>query len=292
MSAHTVFDRDTFAQPRLDLATRNVRAVLIAGDQIDSPGLPAPSAARSLDIVETDLKTRFETAATRIDRLRGPLTKHRVARALEAMSRLVQRDELFVVMFAGHGTPSHGAAREEGWALTADDVFTDHDLATALCPLVAGVDTVVVSNCCFGEGMFRAARVGRPLGHRASAQAPMVCISASGAHDLVKLTKLVDLASETVAAATAQRSYRQLAETFAARAVAGCTFHVDARPARRLDDAVLSHRHPGITPAPAASPDVTAPSRPIASFEHPHDHFRARHVRTRAALAHRRVRAQ
>ncbi|HEU4728669.1 MAG TPA: hypothetical protein VFT22_12285 [Kofleriaceae bacterium] len=44
----------------------------------------------------------------------------------------------------------------------------------------------------------------------------------------------------TVTAAAARLSDRELAASFARTAVAGATFHVEARPIDRLDDRVLS----------------------------------------------------
>src|SRR5262249_20077975 len=122
------------------------------------------------------------------------------------------------------------------------------------------VDTVVLSDCCFGEGLFQVEH----LGDQPSAQQPrnsaMVCISAAGKDNLVELRKLANLARQTVAAADAMQSYRQLASTFAAQPVAGCTFHVDARPAHRLDDLVLT---------PERRRPVTVGQRPVKPNRRP-----------------------
>jgi hypothetical protein len=213
---------------------------LIAGDQVGSPGLPTPGATDSLDIIEQDIKSRFSAGGTRIERLVGRPTKQLVMDAFDKLRAIAKSDELLVVMFAGHGRPETASQRAQAWSLTGDEVFTDRDLATTLLRFPARLDTVVISNCCYGEGLFRVENRGRRRHGRAPQNPPMVCISGAGTNGLVELTRLTNLARELVAAAGARQSYRQLSETFAATAAAGQTFHVDARPASRLGDLVMS----------------------------------------------------
>lgn len=220
--------------------TRNVRAILIAGDQVGAPGTPTLGAGDSLDIIEHDLTSRFSPGDVKIDRLGIRPTNKLVMNSFKAMTKLVKSDELFVVMFAGHGKGASSSAPGQAWSLTGDEVFTDLDLATALLEFPRRVDTVVISNCCYGEGIFRVDALGHRLAEHLPRNSPMVCVSAAGKNDLVEVAKLVNLASETVAAAVARQSYTQLSINFAAQAVAGCEFHVDARPPSRRSELVLS----------------------------------------------------
>lgn len=291
------------AQREHAVTQRNVRAILIAGDQVGYPGTPTPGAIDSLDIIEHHFTNRFAASNAKIERLAGRPTRQLVVNVLQSMTEITKSGELFVVMFAGHGTASSGAQPSQSWSLTAGEAFTDIDLAIALGSLRPGVDTVVLSDCCFGEGLFQVEHRGdlpsrlRPRNH------PMVCISAAGTDNLVELTKLANLARQTVAAADAKHSYRQLSSTFAAQAVAGGTFHVDARPAWRLDDLVLSpvravttgrrpvepHRRPPARGARTGLLDdldrpgpMVRASAPIEDF---HEENRGRHVQNSAAPA-------
>lgn len=219
---------------------RNVRAILIAGDQIDCPGTPTPGALDSLNIIEQHLVSRFAPGDVKIERLGRRPSRQLVVDAFQSMAKIAKTEEMLVVMFAGHGAAAGGMQHSPSWLLTVDEAFTSVDLAMALDALPPGVDTVVLSDCCFGEGLFDVTDLGKLPSRLQPRNSPMVCISAAGRNHLVELAKLANLATQTVAAADAMHSYRQLARTFAARAVAGCTFHVDARPAHRLDDLVLS----------------------------------------------------
>jgi hypothetical protein len=222
------------------LARRSIRSILIAGDQVGRPGQPAPGATSSLDIIEQYIRGRFGPAQAEIDRLPGRPTRHLVTNALATMAKLIKPEELFVIMFAGHGIGASSSRSAQSWSLTEGEAFSDRDLATALRALPRGVDTVVINNCCFGEGLFEVDRHDHPSAEQQQRPPPMVSISAAGERDLVQLTKLVDLAGQIVTAAAAGQSYRQLSEAFAASAVAGGTFQVDARPAYRFEDRVLS----------------------------------------------------
>lgn len=228
--------------PDIDVAVadRNVRAILIAGDQVGAPGTPTPGASASLDVIEHDLRSRFRSSDVAIARLDPRPTRLCVAAAFDRLKPIIRTGELFVVMFAGHGQPPDEVQPAHAWSLTRGESFTDIDLARALLQLPAGVDTVVISNCCYGEGLFATECLARRRLGPVSRGASMVCISAAGKRNLVELSRLVNLARATVSAAAARRSYRELAASFARTAVAGATFHVDARPIDRLDDLVLS----------------------------------------------------
>jgi hypothetical protein len=223
-----------------EVGPRNLRVILIAGDQVGSPGTPTPGAIDSLDIIEQHLTARFAAGDARIERLGRRPSRQLVVNAFQSMAKIVKSEDLFVVMFAGHGIAASSVQHAQSWSLTNGEAFTDIDLATALLALPPRVDTVVLSDCCFGEGLFQVERVGDLPSGEPPRNSPMVCISAAGKDSLVALTKLTNLARQTVAAADAMHSYRQLSDTFAAQAVAGGTFHVDARPAHRLDDLVLN----------------------------------------------------
>lgn len=245
----------------LDIAQRNVRAILIAGDQVGCPGTPTPGAMDSLDIIEQHLVSRFAPGDVKIERLARCPSKQLVVNAFQSMTKIAKCEELFVVMFAGHGAAAGNMQQSQSWSLAAGESFTDVDLAIALGSLRPGVDTVVLSDCCFGEGLFQVEQRGDlPSGLRPR-ESPMVCISAAGTNNLVELTKLANLARQTVAAADAMHSYRQLSSTFAAQAVAGGTFHVDARPACRLDDLVLSPERPVTTGRRSIAPNRRPPAR-------------------------------
>jgi hypothetical protein len=221
-------------------AGRNIRSILIAGDQVGRPGEPTPGAMSSLDIIEQHIRARFTLEHAELERLPRRPSRHLVTNALTTMTKIVKPEELFVIMFAGHGIGATSVQPAQCWSLTEGEAFSDCDLAAALRELPHSVDTVVINNCCFGEGLFEVGSHNHPSAEQRGKDSPMVSISAAGERDLVELTKLVDLAGQTVAAAAAGQSYRQLSEAFAATAVAGGTFQVGARPACRLEDRVLS----------------------------------------------------
>ena len=132
--------------------TRRVSAILIAGDDIGGGAL-APGAAPAVDIVEQDLGTRFAGRIRRLVRLERP-TKQDVHDAFAALRPDIAHDELFVVMFAGHGAKPNQSTPGQSWFLTAHQRFDDVALADELLALRAGVDSVVISDCCYGEGFF------------------------------------------------------------------------------------------------------------------------------------------
>jgi hypothetical protein len=239
---------------QIDVAagTRRVFALLIAGDQVGSPGTPTPGALAALAIIDRDLRARFNAGAA-IEQLGGAPTRLRVLSAFARLQAVVRRDDLLVVMFAGHGVEADPRAAQpaQAWSLTANETFTDFDLATALLGCPAGVDIVVICDCCYGEGFFvpgdgaqdlqQQRRDARGAVWQSVAEAsPMVCISAASDIGMVSLAKLAELAIETVRAAAAGESYAELAHAFDEHKLTGREFHVDARPAERLGDAVLA----------------------------------------------------
>jgi len=242
---------DPWARP--DPPARPARALLIAGDQAGSPGTPTPGAMAALAVVASDLQLRFASAGVEIETLCTAPTKQHVMTGFAKLLTTVRPNDLLVVMFAGHGKEPdpRDAQPAQAWSLTDDQDFTDLELATALLAFPTGVDVVVICDCCYGEGFFEAGavlpeRLQRLRDTRDRAwqdvanNSPMVCISAASDVGQVTLTKLVELANDTVAAAAAGHSYAQLATTFDQNKLTGREFHVDARPAERLGDAVLS----------------------------------------------------
>jgi hypothetical protein len=239
---------------QIDIAveTRRAFALLIAGDQAGSPGVPTPGALPALAIIDRDLRARFSAGAA-IEQLGGAPTRLRVLSAFARLQAVVQRDDLLVVMFAGHGVEADPRATRpaQAWSLTANETFTDFDLATALLGCPPGVDIVVICDCCYGEGFFVPGDGSQDLQQQrrdargatwqtVAENGPMVCISAASDSGVVSLAKLPELAIETVRAAAAGQSYAELARAFDAHKLTGREFHVDARPADRLGDAVLA----------------------------------------------------
>lgn len=156
-----------------------------------------------------------------------PVTRAAVLRAIEAARPAA--GELFVLMFSGHGLPADAAHPSASWALCTEEL-TAIDLARQLQRLPAGVDTVVINDCCYGRGLYLAGVEPRP---------PMVSISAAGEDAIVLHAVAAELLSEIEAAAEHGASYRVLQQRFRARRFTGRDFHVDARPPERLDRAVL-----------------------------------------------------
>lgn len=232
--------------------TRRVCAIAIEGDQTHCPGTPTPGATEAVDVLVADLAARFAGNCLAIERLRDRPTNRAVHAAFTRMRALLAPGDLFIVMFAGHGAELPGWDEAQVWALADGETFTDGELATELRALGCDVDCVVISDCCYGGGFFER---GTPLpdpdnlaqSTAYSAQpenGPMVCISAANEDELVTLTKLLNLARETVAAANAELTYAELAAAFAKFAVTGRTFRVEARPRERIHHRVLSTRAP------------------------------------------------
>jgi hypothetical protein len=250
-----------FLEPAGGVVLRKVRAILIAGDQPGVPGTATPNANEALDILETDLNRRFQGGSVAIERLGTRSTKDLIDDVFRKMVPIVNDGDLFVVMFAGHGQEAAGDTHAQAWMLSGNQVYTDKDLAAALGLFPKALDTVVISDCCFGQGMLRVGdsdldesdqedielqRQSKILPDLLPRQCdqPMVCISAASPQAHVMLTNLDDLAREIVRAAARQQSYRQLSDHFQKTKVAGRAFHVDARPVKRLGDLVLSTSMP------------------------------------------------
>ena len=260
---------------------RRAHAILIAGMEVRDPSAPTPNAEAAIDIVLDDLQTRFADQLAHL-RLVGP-TQQAVAVAFDKLRDDIVPGDLFLVMFAGHGVEAMGAQRAQGWWLAERERLDDVELASLLLRLPAETDVVVISDCCHGARMFHAgarhARPAPPTNGRLEAlsrgfasklhakgtvrDSPMVCISA--ATNLVRIAHLADLARETVAAAD-RHSYGELDAKFRATHRAGRSFLVDARPAERLTDTVLSREPPPrfnaalVAPRSPRTPPTPAPA--------------------------------
>jgi hypothetical protein len=202
-----------------------------------------------------------------------PVTKAAVLAAFEAARPAP--GELFVVLFFGHGIPADAEHPYQSWALTAEEL-TDVELARQLQSLPAGVDTVVISNCCYGRGFLHAGPrsfdlggagadgaaaeaaevVAAPspaelqqlsrafaIGLQEAVDSPMVCISAAGngvdTEGGVLNAVAAQLVNEVMAAAERGMSYGALDAKFRTRRHAGREFYVDARPPEHLHRIVL-----------------------------------------------------
>lgn len=247
--------------------TRSVHAILIIGDDAETAGTPAPGAAPAALIIDADLQKRFE--APDIVRLHNRPSQAQVHKAFATMRRRVSRGELFVVLFAGHGDTPHAPGQGQLWYLSHCEWFDDNQLADELLKLPDGVDIVVISDCCYGEGFFtrgptklrrdladERALTGaerkllnvqsRALGDslfaafkQVSKDSPMVCISAASKDDEVATVELPHLTGRTASASAHQATYAALKADFEAHRPAGAVFHVDARPDDRFRDRVL-----------------------------------------------------
>ena len=242
--------------------TRGARGVLIAVPETAwAKGGAVEEAVPTAAELRAFLEQRFSDA--RIELVAPgpgrPVTKTAVFEAFEAARPAA--GELFVVMFFGHGLPADDEYPYQSWALTTEEL-TDLDLAGQLQLLPDGVDTVVISDCCYGRGFLyagprklelelgaRAAPVLRQLsrafvtGLQGVVDSPMVCISAAGngreSCGAVLRSAAPQLVNEIKAAAERGESYRALDEKFRRNRTSGRQFHVDARPAERLDQVVL-----------------------------------------------------
>jgi hypothetical protein len=245
--------------------TRAARAVLLAVPETAwAPDDAVPGAIPAANALGDFLARRF--AATTIARVTpeaGPVTK---AAVFDAFARARPAPgELFVVLFYGHGLPASADHPYQGWALSTEEL-TDRELAAQLHRLPRGVDTIVLSDCCYGRGIHTAGPRGGVMGApvalaadaqrrqlwqlseafslrlRAVASAPMVCISAAGhsAHRGAVLQAVAaQLVTEVTSAAERGLSYRDLEEKFRREQFAGREFYVDARPADRMEHLVL-----------------------------------------------------
>jgi len=240
--------------------TRDVHALLIAGDKLDRPGTPTAYAEDALKNIDRDLRTRF--SSPKIQPLSRGTTVEDVNRAFYAMAPAA--GDLVIVMFAGHGDEPNSTRPSQSWYLTEDQYFTDGDLADRLLELDPGIDAVVISDCCYGQGFFhvgvlmfpgktlaqierlllraQSRALARTLGQRWSREqrdSPMVCISAASKAGSVTGSNLPDLTAKTVDAAVQRESYSRLNARFTSYTPTGGTYFVDARPPARMGDIVL-----------------------------------------------------
>lgn len=182
------------------------------------------------------LEQRFPGAA--IERV-APAPGRPVTRAVVSDAFAAARPaagDLFIVLFFGHGVPASERRPDPRWALTAEELG-GADLAGHLGALPVGVDTVVISVCCYGRDVRGAS--GPPGGEGP----PVVWISASGGGPsgggVVLRAVAAQFLDEVRDAAERGASYRALGQGFSARRFAGREFHVDAWPPERLDRIVL-----------------------------------------------------
>ena len=136
--------------------TRTVRALLAAA--ANRPSRSPPSYfVDGVHTVEDFLRER-DFAAHHLDvRVEGTvepsISRAQFKSALRGLVDTAQPGELAVIMFGGHGDDGELLHPEEGWVFP-DGIFTDTDLAKALVRFRPGVEKVVVSDCCYGGGMF------------------------------------------------------------------------------------------------------------------------------------------
>lgn len=174
-----------------------------------------------------------------------PVTRAAASDAFAAARPAV--GDLFVVLFFGHGVPASELRPDLRWALTTEELG-GADLSRHLGALPAGVDTVVISVCCYGRdprgATGPAGGDGGDSGTAGRAEGPpVVWISASGdgrsGGGVVLRAVAAQLLDEVRDAAERGASYRTLGQGFRARRFAGREFHVDAWPPERLDRVVL-----------------------------------------------------
>lgn len=134
--------------------TRRASAILIVGDDLDTPGTPAPGAGSAVDIIEQDLGKRFAGQLGGVVRLPQRARKQDVLGAFAQLRPTVASGELFIVMFAGHGAKPDRSTPAQSWYLSEHELFSDLELADELLALRDDVDAVVISDCCYGEGFF------------------------------------------------------------------------------------------------------------------------------------------
>ena len=277
---------------------RRVRALLIAGYDVDSdqPGDVTPNADEALRAIEADLRTRFADSQIQIETLTMP-TADQVGTAMDALRAHTQGGDLFLVMFAGHGEDAVGAQLSQAWMLSPSELFTDAALALELLKLADGIDAVVISDCCYGEGFFsvgptiapthglpppelsdlekleKLRRQSQLLGSQLASvwdklrdddNSAMVCIAAASASGVsstgyVETDNLPLLATQTAHAADVQQTYAMLRTTFRNSEAVGRSFYVDARPVARINNIVLGTAAPSQA---STSGDLPGPIEP------------------------------
>lgn len=134
--------------------TRSAIALLIAGTDSGGVTTLAPGSTPAVASVGDDLRWRFAERLVRIAPLDGP-SRRQVLDAFADLRASVAAGDLFVVMFAGHGAKPAQPTSGQQWYLSPGEFFDDVELADQLLALDPGVDAVVISDCCYGEGFFR-----------------------------------------------------------------------------------------------------------------------------------------
>ncbi|MBS1120777.1 MAG: Caspase domain [Deltaproteobacteria bacterium] len=203
-----------------------LRAILIG---VPTPDATTPAFAAADAIVERMdrfLKSRFEDA--QIVRLGAATRKQDVLDAFATMATALADNTRFVVLFAGHGIAAQEGHELEAWALNGDE-FTEDDLAAALVPFRT-TDNIVISDCCFGGGMFAG-------GHH---EFPLTSIAAAGADGFVIASIADQLIEEIIAAATGRWTYARLAEQFRTTAFTGRAFEIVTRPPGNMELEILA----------------------------------------------------
>lgn len=232
---------------------RAAHALLIGAPNHDGLEPKIINASKAIDTMQSFLSRRFSISPTVL--YDSDATRKRVLEALDRIVARARRKDLVVVMFAGHGKEVTVRGRlYQAWALAGSDHLTDAELATALAR--PGVDCVVMSDCCLGQGMFTAgddAARALKLQKQATAFAPtqalrkknqknvdMVCISSASSGRYVITAMIGAIEEQTVSFANEQRTYAELDAHFDRTAASDAAFNVDARPPRRLTDQVLA----------------------------------------------------
>jgi hypothetical protein len=140
--------------------TRQARAILVGASETgSSPSVP--SAIGVVDEIATHLTQQFGANVSLVKLVGSKATRAAVLQAFEDERQQAGAGDLFVVLFAGHGIPATVDRRYQAWALHSQDQFTDLDLARELLAFDVKLDTVVISACCYGQGMF----IGGPFIH-------------------------------------------------------------------------------------------------------------------------------
>lgn len=133
---------------------RKVHAILISVPQSSAyPTKVIPGADAALDCFAALLTERFTDPAPSICVLKRPdATEVNVTAAFEEAGCQLSGDDLFIVLFIGHGRGSHTGHVYQAWALN-DSEFTDKQLADHLSKLPKTIEVVIISDSCYGAGI-------------------------------------------------------------------------------------------------------------------------------------------
>ncbi|MEJ7600939.1 MAG: hypothetical protein WKG01_23740 [Kofleriaceae bacterium] len=246
--------------------TRSLKALLVAvPDSGWAPGNTIEHAIPSVKRMGAFLESRFSGASVEILDDTGVITKTTLLAKLHGLK--LTKDDLFVLVFYGHGIPASPSHPYQAWALTAPkEELTDSDLAGFLRQSNCK-DNVVVSACCYGRGLFipgtertdgeelsaeeidlvttrapiafkqYAIDLGRTLKERAPGH--FVLISAAAVNKLVLKAVAPELLCRVQKAAERNQRYLGLWLEFRRNRVGGGHFFVDVRPPWRLGRRVL-----------------------------------------------------